>query len=210
MAAELHQTRKVKLLAARLRDECTRLGADLPPGDSAARIVADKAEQIAAQLGVTTRTVLDRYLTDQEIPGLARGIARQYSELTEVLDDAPAVGVSLGKGLMVLAAFGMCATLALRNLEHSDAPVVLRHASDSTVHLAITLAQSGGEPADVGGLTLAVARKVLTQVIELLHASAWTCTCAQAHRADGGCALSDRLTVDLATLGGWARNADAR
>ncbi|MEU8076078.1 hypothetical protein AB0B31_11565 [Catellatospora citrea] len=212
MAVELRRSRKVKERADALREACEQLGRQLPPGDSAERIVADKVEQIAQQMGISTRTVLDRYVTDESMRVLANALVRQMQDLTEVMDQAPPVPVSVNDGLLVLAAFGMCSAVALRNLDHSESAdplIVVRDAADSTVHIAVTLAQADDDPVDVGGFQLAIGRKVITTVLEQLRAGRWECTCGSAHRADGGCALQDRLALDLASLGGWATHGDS-
>jgi hypothetical protein len=202
VALELHQTRKVKLLAQALRTEVAHLGFDLPPGDSTQRLVASKAEEIANALGVTPRTVLNSYLTEESIPGMAKSLARQMKGMTAVLDDAPPIQIDTFHGHMVLAAFGMCGAIALRNLDHPSAMIVLKDASDSTVHVAVALAEQEQEHREIGGLALSVARKVITMVLGLLQSGQWPCGCCPAGIAE--CKLQRRLAADLASLGGWA------
>lgn len=203
----LHKTRKIQALGQVLRDEIRRFGFDLPPGDSAAQLVADKAEEISRQLGVTTRTVLDSYMSEESMPELAKAISRQLKELTAVLDDAPPVAIDVCDGFMVVAAFGMCTGIALQNLHHPDAMIVCKDAGDSTVHVGVALATGGDFPVQIGGFTLSVARKVITMVLDLLQTEEWTC--AEDHPRDAPCPMRQRLAIDLATLGGWAPNPAA-
>jgi hypothetical protein len=200
VAIELRNTRKVKLLAQTLRGEVSRLGVDLPPGDSAQRLVASKVEEIAGQLGVTTRTVLDSYLTDDTVRTMAKAVARQMKGLTAALDETPAIMISTGDGLMLLAAFGVCGSLALRNLEHPNAMIVLKDATDSTFHIAVSLAESDAQETEIGGLGLSVARKVLAMVVGSLREQVWGCGCAPTHARTDDCELLLRLAADLAAL----------
>jgi hypothetical protein len=207
VALELHQTRKVKLLAQALREHVASLGFDLPPGDSAQRLVAAKVEEIGNGLGVTPRTVLNSYLTEDSIRAMARSLARQMKGMTAVLDDAPPIQLDTFHGHMVLAAFGMCGSLALRNLDHPSATIVLKDAADSTVHVAVALADQEHEPREISGLALSIARKVITMVLELLQSDQWPCGCCPSEDAESEtveCKLRRRLTADLASLGGWA------
>ncbi|HCT80726.1 MAG TPA: hypothetical protein DGG94_03040 [Micromonosporaceae bacterium] len=203
MATELHNTRKVKLLGQTLRDEITRLGFDLPPGDSAQRLVASKAEEVAATLGITPRTVLTSYMTDESMREMAKAVARQMKGLTAVLDEAPPIELDARHGYTVLAAFGMCEVLALHNLDHPNAMIVLKDAADSTVQVAVSLAQGSGETREISGLTLSVARKVITMALDMLRNGQWRCTCCAPGTSTVGCELQRRLAVDLGHLGGW-------
>lgn len=201
MAIELHNTRKVKLLAQTLRSEVARLGLELPPGDSAQRLVASRAEEIATMLGITPRTVLTSYMTDESLTTMAKTIAREMKGLTAVLDEAPPVKLDAHHSYTVLAAFGMCGVLALHNLDHPSAMIVLKDAADSTVHVAVSFAQSAD--GEIGGFTLSVARKVLTMVLDMLRSRQWNCTCCPTGSDTGRCQLQQRLATDLAALGGW-------
>lgn len=207
MPAALHKSRRVIALAQVLRAELLEAGFELPPGDSAAIIVAEKVEQVANQLGVTTRTVLASYIDESHMPGLAKAVATQMGELTEILDDAPAVPVGLRRGYSVHAAFGVCIALALQNLEHRNAMIVVKDAGDSTAHLAFAMLSSSDDPVQVGGMTLAIGRKVITMTIEMIHSGQWRCTCRQQHANPRTCPIAERLAIDLGILGGWVQDA---
>lgn len=71
------------------------------------------------------------------------------------------------------------------------------------VRVGLVMVAGPALPACVSGLELAIGRKVITTGMEELRSGRWECTCATAHRGDGGCALQDRRSVDLAALGGW-------
>jgi len=64
----------------------------------------------------------------------------------------------------------------------------------------MTLAESDDHPTAIGGLTLSIARKVLTMVIELLEGQDWRCGCTPDHAAEQPCELRERLASDLSTL----------
>ncbi|MCP2323464.1 hypothetical protein HDA40_001971 [Hamadaea flava] len=126
--------------------------------------------------------------------------------------DAAPVTVGQRDGLLVLAAFGVCGMLAVRNAgrrEHIDPMIVAKDAADSTVQVAVPMCEAKGQPVEVGGLTVVVARKVIGMTLEALREGWWDCTCKQPHRPDGGCVLQDRLEYDLATLGGWMNRDEA-
>jgi hypothetical protein len=155
--------------------------------------------------------VLDRYFTDESMQILAKALVSEMQGLSMVLDQAPPVEVGLDDGFLVLAAFDMCSATALRNLgrdDHADPMIVLRDAADSTVHVTVTMALTETDFVKVGGLELAIGRKVITAVLEQLRSGRRECTCGSAHRADSGCDVQDRLAADLPALGGWGTHGD--
>jgi len=204
--AELHTTKRVRELANIVREEVDKQGADLRSGDHVERMIAERVQTVARQLGVTPRTVLDRYLTEDRARAWAVGIAAELRDAELVAYDAAPVVIDQRDGLLVLAAFGVCGTLAVNNLdrwEQCDPMIVLKDAADSTVEFAINLYEAGDEPALIGGMGIVVGRKVLSMTMDALRHGWWQCTCGQPHRPDGGCGLQDRFEQDLAALGGW-------
>ena len=206
VVAELHTTKRIRELAEVLREEAGKQGADLHTGDDVERMIADRVTSVAQRMGVTPRTVLANYVTDEQVREWGTGLALELREAELVTHDTPPVVVSRRDGLMVLAAFGVCGTLALRNAERrqdADPMVVVKDAADSTTEVAVSMFEGRGDLVEIGGLTLVVGRKVISMTLEALRHGWWDCTCEQPHRPDGGCGLQDRLAHDLAVLGGW-------
>ncbi|MCP2323457.1 hypothetical protein HDA40_001964 [Hamadaea flava] len=171
--AELHTTKRVRELAAVLREAVSEQGGDLLGGDHVERLVAERVTMIA--------------------------------------HDTTPVTVEQRDGLLVLAAFGVCGMLAARNAdrrEHIDPRIVAKDAADSTVQVAVPMYEAKGQPVQIGGLTVVVARKVIGMTLEALREGWWECTCERPHRPDGGCVLQDRLQHDLATRGGWVNRGE--
>ncbi|MCP2323486.1 purine nucleoside phosphorylase [Hamadaea flava] len=113
-----------------------------------------------------------------------------------IAHDTEPVTVEQRDGLLVLAAFGVCGMLAVRNAgwrEHIDPMIVAKDAADSTAQVAVPMYEAKGQPVDIGGLTVVAARKVIGMTLEALREGWWDCTCEQPHRPDGGCVLQDRL-----------------
>jgi hypothetical protein len=210
--AELHNTKRVREMAVVLREAVAAQGASLRDGDHAERLVAERVLEVAQQLGVTPRTAMTSYLTDELVRRWGTNLAAQLRDVELAAHDAEAVQVAVLDGVLVLAAFGVCGVLAMHNIErreHIDPMVVIKDASDSTVHLAVPLYEAGGQPVEIGGMTIFVGRKVIGMTIEALRNGWWSCTCQEPHRTDGGCGLQDRLVHELALLGGWQNAADA-
>jgi hypothetical protein len=206
VVAELHTSKRVRELAIMLRQAVIEEDGSIPAGDYVERLIAERVIALANDLGVTHRTVLERYLTPDQVRLWARTLVAQLHEAEHLANDAPPVEVDQRDGLLVLAAFGVCGVLAMRNADrhqHVDPMVVIKDALDSTVHVSAPLYQANGQPVKIGGVTLVVGRKVINMTIQALSNGWWDCTCSDTHRADGGCALQDRLEHELAVLGGW-------
>ncbi|MEV6964979.1 hypothetical protein AB0M47_07660 [Hamadaea sp. NPDC051192] len=210
--AELHTTKRVRELAAVLREAVSEQGGDLPGGDYVERLVAERATMVSQQMGLTPRTVMTNYMTPALVREWGTSLAAQMRDAELTAHDTAPVTVEQRDGLLVLAAFGVCGMLAVHNAdrrEHTDPQIVAKDAADSTVQVAVPMHEANGQPVEIGGLTVVVARKVIGMTLEALRKSWWDCTCEQPHRPDGGCALQDRLEHDLATLGGWINRDEA-
>jgi hypothetical protein len=68
--ADVRNTKRVRELAAALRDECALRGVVLVAGQ-AEDLLTSQVQVIANQLGITERTVVDRYLPDDVVAALA-------------------------------------------------------------------------------------------------------------------------------------------
>jgi len=115
-------------------------------------------------MGVTARTVLDLYVTEEQVRTWGATVGAQLRDAELVAHDPPEVLVDQRDGLTVLAAFGVCGTLAVSNLERRERCepiIVLKDAADSTVEFALALYVAGEEPAQVGSMGIMVGRKVL-------------------------------------------------
>jgi len=163
------------------------------------------------QLGITPRTVIESYMTPDVIKQWGTSLASEMRDAELAAHDTASVEVDQRDGLLVLAAFGVCGVLAMRNVErreHVDPMMVIKDAADSTVHVAVPLYQAGGRPVKIGGMTVVVGRKVIGMTVAALTNGWWDCTCEVQHRADGGCGLQDRLERELALLGGWVNRGE--
>jgi len=211
VVAELDTSKRVRELAVMLRQAVIEEDGSIPAGDHVERLIAERVIALAHDLGVAQRTVLDRYMTPDQIRIWARTLVARQHEAEHLANDAPPVEVDQRDGLLVLAAFGVCGVLAMRNADrhqHVDPMVVIKDALDSTVHVSAPLYQANGQPVRIGGVTLVVGRKVISMTVQALSNGWWDCTCSAAHRADGGCALQDRLEHELAVLGGWINRSE--
>jgi hypothetical protein len=206
MVAELHTTKRIRELAAVLREAVSDQGGNLAAGDYVERLVAERVMTVAQQLGITPRTAMTSYMTTDLVRQWTTTLAAQLRDAELTAHDTAPTEVEQRDGLLVLAAFGVCGVLAVRNAGrrgHADPMIVIKDAADSTVQVAVPMYEANGRPVKIGGLTVVVGRKVISMTVEALRNGWWDCTCEQPHRPDGGCALQDRLIHDLALLGGW-------
>lgn len=210
--AELRSARKVRTLAAELRDQCALLGVHLVAGEAEDVIVA-QVRAIAQQLGVTERTALDSYLTDTAVRQAAQTIAATYATRQQAADTVEPILLSATDVGRVLAAVGMTVKLAAVALEqpdgHATALGVATDAADAIVGVGVALNGSNRvEAVELAGQTLVLTRTVIQQAIQLIRAGTWPCPCRDRHAVGSGCDLQRRLAADLGVVGGWVADSD--
>jgi hypothetical protein len=205
--ADIRNTKKVRQLAAELRDECALRGVILVAGE-AEEILALKIRAIANQLGVTERTVLDRYLPDDVVHATAEIVGQAGATYQQAVDAAGPVALDIGDAGRVIAALGMTMKLATEALEkpggRADALGVATDCADAVVGIGVAIRGTGQASAEIeiGGSTLH-ARKVLQRTVELIRDGTWPCPCRDRHTAGATCRLQDNLISDLNLIGGW-------
>lgn len=205
--ADVRNARKFREIAADLRDRCALRGVILVAGEIE-DILAAGISEIAQQLGVTERTVLDRYLTEVALGGMVDAISRAGAIQREAAATAEPVLVDAASIARVFASVGMAMKLATEAMEkealRTDALGVATDCADAVVGVAAALAAAhGAEQVEVGGPTLVYVRKVLTQTIAALRDGDWACPCRDRHGQAQPCRLQRQLTGDLALVGGW-------
>lgn len=210
MAADISNTRKVRDLADRLRDECALRGVDLLVAE-AREIIVRRVQEVAQMLGVSERTVLDRYMTEDTVLQLASSVGRADSSYHEIRDAVAPVQLSMAEAGRLLASLGMVAKLATEALDADDTTVVDRSSAlgvatdcaDAVVGMGAAFATTAGlDVVEIGGQGVTFARKVLQQAIDLLGNRNWTCPCFDQHRPGQACNLQQSLATDLDHLGG--------
>lgn len=207
--ADIRNSKKVRQLAAEVRELCALQGVVLVAGE-AEELIAARVTALAADLGITHRTFLDSYLQPTIlIPAIAAAVIqansmrRAAAEAVEpVTLDAKAVG-------RVIASLGMVMKLAVDQAQvpakMTAALGVATDGSDAIVGIGVALHQAQPQQIlTVGGPTLVYARRVLNRAIELIGEGTWKCPCQEHHDATGRCRLQHSLAADLGALGGWA------
>jgi len=209
--ADIRNTKKVRQLAAELRDECALRGVILVAGE-AEEILAGKISAIARQLGVTERTALDRYLPDDVVHALAEVVGTEGVTYRRAVDAAEPVTLDIADIGRVIAALGMTMKLATDALEkpggRADAFGVATDCADAVVGIGAAIRNTDGDDeVEIGGPTLVYTRKVLQRAIELIRDGTWACPCRSRHTQGATCSLQDNLINDLNLVGGWAAGA---
>ncbi len=205
--ADIRNTKKVRQLAAELRDECAVRGVVLVAGE-AEEILAVKIRDIARQLGVTERTALDRYLPDEVVHALADTVGKAGATYRQAVDAVEPVALDVADVGRVIAALGMTMKLATDALEkptgRADALGVATDSADAVVGIGVAIRNTGDDQhVRIGGPTLVYTRKVLHRAIELIRDGTWTCPCRSRHTPGATCNLQENLINDLNLVGGW-------
>lgn len=205
--ANVRNTKRFRELAAELRDQCALQGVTLVAGETA-ELLAAKIEDIAGQLGVTERTAMERYLSEEVLHAIARGIGTAAATYDEAVATTEPVTLSIADAGRVIAALGMTMKLATdawaQPLGPAEALGVATDTADAVVGIGAALRNAHpGTAVQVGGSTLVYARKVLQRTIELIRNGTWTCPCRSRHAANETCEMQRNLAGDLNLLGGW-------
>jgi hypothetical protein len=205
--ANIRNTKKFRQLAAELREQCALHGVVLVAGESE-EILATKVDDIARRLGVTERTAMERYLTDEVVHALARGIGTAGATYQEAVDTTEPVTLSIADAGRVIAALGMTMKLATDAVAQPPGPAealgVATDSADAVVGIGVAIRNTHpGAAVQVSGPTLVYARKVLQRTIELIRDGTWTCPCRSRHAPNETCELHRNLASDLNLLGGW-------
>lgn len=199
-------------MAVDLRDECGRRGVHLLAGE-ADRIVSDHIAAVAQTLGVTTRTVLDRYVLENFIPTLADQVAATGSEYKGAVDTVEPVVLGVAETGRVLAALGMTLKLAVDALQDThdsdDALSVATDTADAVVGIGAAIHNHDpAHPVEIGGRALVYTRRVINKGVELIRDGSWRCPCRDSHMPGVACRTVRQLEGDLNLVGGWPDRAD--
>jgi hypothetical protein len=205
--AEVRNTKKVRQLAAALRDECALRGVVLVAGE-AEEILTTRVRDIADQLGVTERTALDRYLPYNVVAALAETIGTAGAEYRDAVHATEPITLDVAELGRVIAALGMTMKLATDAMEtaaeRTEALGVATDCADAVVGAGAALRGShGATRVQITGPTLVHTRKVLLRAIEMIREGRWTCPCRSQHTPGKTCDLQRRLISDLNLAGGW-------
>jgi hypothetical protein len=205
--ANVRNMKRFRELAAELRELCALHGVVLVAGESE-EILATKVDDIARQLGVTERTAMERYVTDDVVRAMAQGIGIAGATYQEAVDTAEPVTLSIADAGRVIAAVGMTMKLATDALSQppgaAEALGVATDSADAVVGIGVAIRNTHpGAAVQVGGPTLVYARKVLQRTIELIRDEHWACPCRSRHVPNETCELQRNLAADLNLLGGW-------
>jgi hypothetical protein len=111
--ADFRRLKPFRELVDLVEVEFAERGMPLKPG-AAADLVAERAEMVADQLGITPRSALN-YFAEDDIKGLARNTARQLKEHQAAQDARSPVSLSFSQAGMVISAFAVAARLSVLN-----------------------------------------------------------------------------------------------
>ena len=81
--------------------------------DDALQVIAGVISQTATNLGVTERTVVDRYMTEQHLDAIARATAKANATTLDAIRGADSLTIPRFSVARVVAAIGMCLKLAV-------------------------------------------------------------------------------------------------
>jgi hypothetical protein len=205
--ADVRNTKRVRELAAALRDECALRGVVLVAGQ-AEDLLASQVQVIANQLGITERTALDRYLPDDVVAALADTLGAADATYRDAVATIEPVTLNVADLGRVIAAVGMTMKLATDVVEskprRADALGVATDCADAIVGIGAALRRADGATrVQIAGPTLVYTRKVLLRAIEQIRDGHWTCPCRSQHTPGTACDLQRNLTSDLNLVGGW-------
>jgi hypothetical protein len=205
--ADVRNAKKVRQLAAALRDECALRGVVLVAGQ-AEELLADRVRDIANQFGITERTALDRYLPDDVVIALADTLGTAGAAYRDAVAATEPVTLTVADLGRVIAAVGMTMKLATDAMESESHRVqALGMATDCADAIVGTGAALRTVPGvtrvELAGPTLVYTRKVLLQAIEQIRDRHWACPCRSRHTPGTVCDLQRNLTSDLNLVGGW-------
>jgi hypothetical protein len=203
-AADVRDTKKIRELAAALRDECALRGVVLVAG-LAEDLLASQVQAIANQLGITKRTALDRYMPDDLVGALADTLGAADATYRDAVATTEPVTLTVADLGRVVAAIGMTMKLATDALESKPPPSRRAgRAADAAVGIGAALRRADGATrVQITGPTLAYTRKVLLQAVGQIRDGHWTCPCRSQHIPGTACEMQRDLTSDLNLVGGW-------
>jgi hypothetical protein len=203
--ADVRNSRRFKELAGLLSEQAGLRGVTFVAGE-AEELLGSRVSAVAAQLGITERTALASYISEETIPVLAEAIGSQAAQYRAATAQAEPVSLGVTQAGRVIAALGMTVKLAAGHAgeTQADSLGIITDAADAIVCLGAELGASGPSGhADLGGHELVLARSVLVRSMDLLRAGRWRCSCGP-HYASSQCRLVAGLTSDLTLIGGWA------
>jgi len=205
--ADVRNTKRVRELAAALRDECALRGVVLVAGQ-AEDLLASQVQVIANQLGITERTALDRYLPDDVVAALADTLGAADATYRDAVATTEPVTLNVADVGRIIAAVGMSMKLATDAMEsasrRTEALGVATDCADAVVGIGAAVRRAAGATrVQITGSTLVYTRKVLLQAIEQIRDGHWTCPCRSQHTPGTACDLQRNLTSDLNLVGGW-------
>jgi hypothetical protein len=203
--SSVRNSKRFKALAAALREQAGRHGVTLVAGE-ADDILAERLSAVATQLGITERTALDRYVTEEFVARLADTIGAQVATYRDAVQDTEPVSITLTDVGRIVAALGMVVKLAVAHAEHTraDAAGITHDGADAMVGVGAAIVRAAGSShVDIGGQTLVWIRGVLVRAIGLLREGRWQCPCRSPHPSGADCELRARLISDLNLVGGW-------
>jgi hypothetical protein len=210
--AEIRRSKKIQRLSTELRDACTERGVHLLAGE-ADEIVAERIAAMAQTLGVTTQTVLNRYVLEDFIPTLTEVLVNAEAQNRSAVDSVEPVTLDVAEAGRVLASLGMTLKLAVEAMEtgrdRTSALGITTDIADAVVGIGVAVHnRDQAQPVMVAGPTLVYTRKVLNQGIEFLRDGSWKCPCRDRHVRGIACITQLGLERDLNLVGGWADRQD--
>ena len=176
--------------------------------DDALQVIVGVIAKTATNLGVTERTVVDRYMTEQHLGAIAMATARANATALDAIHGADTLTIPRFSVARVVAAIGMCLKLAVAaaswaNTDQAGALGVATDAADAVTGLGAALAaDDGSESVTLSGPTAVYARRVITATVNNLHSATWECACGSPHTT-ARCSLQRSLIKDLALVNGW-------
>jgi hypothetical protein len=206
--AEIRNSRKLKMRAVEVRESCDERGVFLTAAE-AEEALAGSVRDAAVRLGITERTLVDSYLTDEFVAALVDALVAEDGIHQDAMHAAEPMSIACADVGGVIAALGMIMKLVTdaldRNVARADSMGIATDCADAVVGLGVAVnhADPGG-PVQVDGRTLVYSRRVLQRAIRMLRDGTWECSChRRPHEVDDECTLRHNLMADLRRIGGW-------
>jgi hypothetical protein len=207
---DVRNSKRFRELAAMLREQAELRDVSLVGGE-AEELLGAHLSALANQLGITERTTLTSYISEQSIESLAARFAAMKAEYRGMTEEVEPVTLEAAEAGHVVAALGMAVKLAVEHVEETRMASLglITDAADAIVRLGAqlrTIAPLG--QVEFGGHELVLARSILVGTIERLRAREWQCSC-DPHPAGEACNLITSLDYDLRLIGGWVPDEPA-
>jgi hypothetical protein len=203
--AGLRGSKKVRDRAVELRQALADGGVPVSHAE-AVEMILGQVETIARNLGVTERTAVENYVTGPVMEALVRACLAAGAEHAQALYTADTLTLSITDAGHVTVALGVIIKLVAQVLDErphdADALGIATDAADAVVGVGHALRSPTADTVTLEGAHAVYARRVLTQAIEHLRSSSWTCP-GHRHTPGTDCDVTDALVQDLHRVGGW-------